>query len=206
MLRALALIFTVVFQPLLVPALVFGLLLFAVPESTSLPEEFKVQIFYLIVLSTLLIPMITIIGLRLSGMVKSLHLPKKQDRMVPFVITCIYFVMTTYFLYQKSELDPILWKGMAVISFSVVTLTIVTVFWKMSAHMTGLGGLLGVILLLGKLFPTFNELYPLLLTLLLSGAVASSRLYLDAHKPLEVYVGFLSGFLICWFGFSWIWA
>ncbi|MDX5338551.1 MAG: PA-phosphatase [Cyclobacteriaceae bacterium] len=206
MLRALALIFTVVFQPLLVPALVFGLLLFAVPESTSLPEEFKVQIFYLIVLSTLLIPMITIIGLRLSGMVKSLHLPKKQDRMVPFVITCIYFVMTTYFLYQKSELDPILWKGMAVISFSVVTLTIVTVFWKMSAHMTGLGGLLGVILLLGKLFPTFNELYPLLLTLLLSGAVASSRLYLDAHKPLEVYAGFLSGFLICWFGFSWIWA
>lgn len=206
MLRALALIFTVVFQPLLVPALVFGLLLFAVPESTSLPEEFKVQIFYLIVLSTLLIPMITIIGLRLSGMVKSLHLPKKQDRMVPFVITCIYFVMTTYFLYQKSELDPILWKGMAVISFSVVTLTIVTVFWKMSAHMTGLGGLLGVILLLGKLFPTFHELYPLLLTLLLSGAVASSRLYLDAHKPLEVYVGFLSGFLICWFGFSWIWA
>ncbi|WP_245579232.1 PA-phosphatase [Algoriphagus mannitolivorans] len=194
------------FQPLLMPALVFGLLLFAVPESTSLPEEFKTQIFYLIVLSTLLIPMITIIGLRLSGMVKSLHLPQKQDRLVPFIITNIYFILTTYFLYQKSELDPILWKGMAVISFSVLALTIVTLFWKMSAHMTGLGGLLGVILIMSKLFPTFNELYPLLLTIVLSGAVASSRLYLDAHKPLEVYAGFLSGFLICWFGFSWIWA
>ena len=206
MLRVLALVFTIVFQPLLMPALVFGLVLFAVPEATSLPEEFKTQIFYLIVLSTLLIPMITIIGLRLSGMVKSLHLPKKQDRLVPFLITCIYFVMTTYFLFQKSELDPILWKGMAVISFSVIALTIVTLFWKMSAHMTGLGGLMGVILLMGKLFPTFNELYPLLLTIVLSGAVASSRLYLDAHRPLEVYAGFLSGFLICWFGFSWIWA
>ncbi len=206
MLRAFALVFTIVFQPLLMPALVFGLLLFAVPESTSLPEEFKTQIFYLIVLSTLLIPMITIIGLRLSGMVKSLHLPQKQDRLVPFIITNIYFILTTYFLYQKSELDPILWKGMAVISFSVLALTIVTLFWKMSAHMTGLGGLLGVILIMSKLFPTFNELYPLLLTIVLSGAVASSRLYLDAHKPLEVYAGFLSGFLICWFGFSWIWA
>lgn len=206
MLRGFALVFTIVFQPLLMPALVFGLVLFAVPESTSLPEEFKTQIFYLIVLSTLLIPMITIIGLKVSGMVKSLHLPKKQDRLVPFIITCIYFIMTTYFLYQKSELDPILWKGMAVISFSVLFLTAVTIFWKMSAHMTGLGGLLGVILIMGKLFPAFNELYPLLLTLVLSGVVGSSRLYLDAHKPLEVYIGFLSGFLICWFGFSWIWA
>ena len=206
MLRALALVFTVVFQPLLMPALVFGLLLFVVPEATSIPEEFKTQIFYLIVLSTLLIPMITIIGLRLSGMVKSLHLPKKQDRLVPFIITGIYFLMTTYFLFQKSELDPILWKGMAVLSFSVVVLTVVTLFWKMSAHMIGLGGLLGVILLLGKLFPTFNELYPLLLTIVLSGTVASSRLYLEAHRPLEVYLGFVTGFLICWFGFAWVWA
>ena len=206
MLRALALVFTVVFQPLLMPTLVFGLLLFVVPEATSIPEEFKTQIFYLIVLSTLLIPMITIIGLRLSGMVKSLHLPIKQDRLVPFIITGIYFLMTTYFLFQKSELDPILWKGMAVLSFSVVVLTVVTLFWKMSAHMIGLGGLLGVILLLGKLFPTFNELYPLLLTIVLSGTVASSRLYLEAHRPLEVYLGFVTGFLICWFGFSWVWA
>lgn len=206
MLRVLALVFTIVFQPLLMPALVFGMLLFAVPEATTIPEEFKIRIFYLVVLSTLLIPMITIIGLRLSGMVKSLHLPRKQDRIIPFLITCIYFVMTTYFLYQKGDLDPVLWKGMAVISLSVIILSGITLFWKMSAHMTGLGGLIGVVLLLGKLFPTFHELYPVLISVLLSGTVASSRLYLNAHKPLEVYFGFLTGFLICWFGFSWIWA
>lgn len=206
MLRIFALVITVVFQPLLMPALVYGLMLFAVPEATSIPEDFKLRIFYLVVLSTLLIPMVTIIGLRLSGMVKSLHMPTIKERTVPFIITSIYFVMTTYFLFQKSDLDEILWKGMAVISISVLVLSVISFFWKMSAHMTGAGGLLAVILVLGKDFPTFNELYPVLFGILLCGAIASSRLYLNAHKPLEVYVGFFTGFFICWLGFSIIWG
>lgn len=199
-------VFSVVFQPLLMPTLVFGMLLFAVPQATSIPEEFKDRIFFLIVLSTLLIPMITIIGLRLSGAVKSLHMPEVKDRRVPFVITTLYFLLTTWFLYQKPDLDPILWLGMAVICVAVVSLTLVSFVWKMSAHMTGLGGLLGVVLVLGKKFPTFEVLYPLLGALILCGIVASCRLYLQAHRPLEVYVGLIFGFLVCWMGFNWIWA
>lgn len=206
MLRSIALVISVVFQPLLMPTLVFGMIFFGVPQSTTIPEEFKIRLFYLIVLSTLLIPMITIIGLRLSGMVKSLHMPEVKDRTVPFLIVSLYFILTTYFLYQKTEFDPILWNGMAVITFSVIILTIITWFWKMSAHMTGAGGLLAVVLVLGLKFPVFEILYPLLLTLLLSGAIASSRLYLQAHRPLEIYAGFLMGFLTCWAGFSWIWG
>lgn len=197
---------SVVFQPLLMPTLVFGMMLFAVPEATTIPEEFKFRIFFLIVLSTLLIPMISIIGLRLSGMVKSLHMPERKDRAIPFLLTCVYFMLTLFFLYQKSELDPILWQGMGVISFSVIVLTVVTFFWKMSAHMIGVGGLLAVVFVLGSKFSNFQVVYPLLLVLLLTGSVASSRLYLNAHKPLEVYGGFFMGFLICLAGFSWLWS
>lgn len=204
--RIVALVITVVFQPLLMPALVYGMILFAVPEATSIPEQIKDRIFYLIILSTLLIPMISIIGLRLMGTVKSLHMPEVKDRIIPFLITCIYFFLTTYFLYQKSDLDPILWQGMAVILAAVVILTLVTFVWKMSAHMTGVGGLLALVLVLARSFSNFQPLYPLILVLVLSGAIATSRLYLNAHKPLEVYVGFASGFLICWLGFSWIWS
>jgi len=205
-LRILALVISVVFQPLLMPTLVFGMLLFAVPEATTIPEEFKYRIFFLIVLSTLLIPMISIIGLRLSGMVKSLHMPERKDRAIPFLMTCVYFILTLFFLYQKSELDPILWLGMGVISFSVIVLTIVTFFWKMSAHMVGVGGFLAVVLVLGFEFSNFQAVYPLLLVLILSGAIATSRLYLNAHKPAEVYAGFFTGFLICLAGFSWLWS
>jgi hypothetical protein len=203
--RSIALVISVVFQPLLMPTLVFGMILFGVPEATSLPEEFKERIFFLIVLCTLVIPMITIIGLRLSGMVKSLHMPEVSDRRVPFMITSLYFLLTTWFLHQKTELDPILWLGMGVICVSVVLLTGISFFWKMSAHMTGVGGFLAVVLALGNRFPNFEVLYPLLGALLLCGIVASSRLLLQAHRPSEIYVGLGAGFLICWLGFMWIW-
>ncbi|MBN7799228.1 phosphatase PAP2 family protein [Algoriphagus aestuariicola] len=206
MLRSIALLITAVFQPLLMPTLVFGLLLFAVPQATSIPEEFKYRIFFLIVLSTLLIPMVTIIGFHLSGTVKSLHMPEVKDRKLPFTITALYFLLTTWFLQQKTDLDPILWLGMMVICIAVVLLAVVSFFWKISAHMIGLGGLLAVVLVLGRKFPTFEVLYPLLGVLLLCGIVASSRLFLQAHKPTEIYTGLVVGFLVCWLGFNWIWA
>lgn len=188
------------------PALVFGLLLFAVPQATSIPDAFKNRVFFLIVLSTLLIPMVTIVGLRLSGTVKSLHMPEKRDRKIPFIITTLYFVTSAWFLYQKTELDPVLWQGMALISLSVILLTAISFFWKISAHMIGLGGLLGVVLVLGTKFPTFEVLYPLLGVLVLCGIVASSRLFLQAHRPSEIYAGLILGFLVCWLGFNWIWV
>lgn len=206
MLRSIALVISIVFQPLLMPSLVVGLMLFGVPQATSIPEEFKLRIFYLIIMSTMLIPMVTIIGLRLSGMLKSLHMPEVKDRLIPFMVICLYFILTTYFLFQKTDIDPILWLSMSIITAAVVILTIVTFFWKMSAHMTGAGGLLAVVVVLGVKFPSFEVLYPMLSALLLCGLIASSRLYLQAHRPMEIYAGFFAGFLICWAGFSWIWG
>ena len=204
--RILALIVSVVFQPLVVPTLVFGLIFFVVPESTSLPIEFKMRVFYLVVLSTLVIPMITIFGLRLSGTLKSLHMETIQDRVIPFSITSIYYLLTSYFLYDKSEFDPILWKSLSIITFAILVLTFVTFFWKMSAHMTGMGGLMAVVLVLGFKFPTFKVLYPLLSSIMLTGIVGTSRLYLTAHRPIEIYVGLIFGFTVCFFGFSYLWA
>jgi hypothetical protein len=204
--RKLALLISVVFQPLLMPSLVFGLLFFGVPQATSLPEAFKVRIFYLIVCATLLIPVVLMLGLRWSGYVKSLHFEEKSDRRVPFILVTLFYVLTTYFLKEKTELDPILWQGMGVITAAVTLLTVVTYFWKMSAHLTGIGGVLAVTGILGLYFPSVTVAYLLVATLVLGGGIASSRLYLDAHRPAEVYVGLLVGFVTCWIGFSWIYG
>lgn len=206
MIRKLALLLSVVFQPLLMPSLVFGLLFFAVPQASSIPESFKARLFYLIVTSTLLIPMVLMLGLRWSGMVKSLHFEEKSDRRTPFILVTLFYLLTTYFLKEKTELDPILWQGMGIITFSVALLTGITFFWKMSAHTTGIGGVLGVLGILGVYFPSLDLAYLLVAALLLGGLVASARLYLDAHSPAEVYVGLLVGFVTCWMGFMWIYG
>ncbi len=206
MLRQLALFISIVFQPLLIPSLVFGLIFFVVPEASSIPSEIKLRLIFHIVLSTLLIPLITIIGFRLSGAVKSLHMATLKERYIPFTVICIYFGLTTYFMYDQTEFDPVLWQSLFVITLTIIGLTLVTFFWKMSAHMTGVGGLLAIILVMDSIFPTFHSLYPMIISIMLIGIVGTSRLYLDAHRPIEIYVGLAYGFACCFFGFSWIWA
>ena len=206
MVRIVALVLSVVFQPLIMPTLVFGLLFFAVPQATTLPEAIKLRLFYLVTVATLFIPMVLLIGMRWSGLVRSLHFEEVKDRRIPFLVVTLFYLLTTLFLQQKSELDPILWQGMAVITSAVAFLTAVTFFWKMSAHMTGLGGLLAVVWVMGSYFTSFSVVYLLLLSLGLAGIVASARLYLDAHRPVEVYGGLLVGFIICWLGFTWIYS
>jgi hypothetical protein len=201
-----ALVISVVFQPLLMPTLVFGLIFFAVPEATSIPAQFKETLFFLIVISTLVIPMISIIGFRLSGTVKSLHMKDIKDRILPFSITTLFYAMIVYYFFEKSEFDPILWQTLALITVTILGLTLTTIFWKMSAHMTGVGGLLGLVFILGMKFQTFQVLFPMLLCLGLTGIIASCRLFLNAHKPIEVYIGFLYGFLMCLAGFYYIWS
>ena len=204
--RIFSLIISVVFQPLVIPSLVFGLALFAVPEATSIPDSFKNRLFYLVSLSTLVIPMITIFGLRLSGTLKSIHMAELKDRAIPFTVTSVYYVLTVYLLYQQRQFDPVLWQVLGVITLAIVILTIVTFFWKMSAHMTGMGGLIASVVVLGLKFPTFQPLYPLLGAIVLTGLVGTVRLFLEAHRPIEIYVGLIFGFALCFFGFAWIWA
>ncbi|WP_245942112.1 PA-phosphatase [Algoriphagus chordae] len=190
----------------MIPSLVFGLVLFVVPEATSIPESFKNSLFYLITLSTLVIPMVTIFGLRLTGTLKSIHMADLKERAIPFSVTSIYYILTVYFLYQKKEFDPILWQVLGVITLAILILTLVTFFWKMSAHMTGMGGLLAAVVVLGIKFPTFQPLYALLSSIMLAGLVGTVRLYLNAHRPIEIYVGLVFGFTLCFIGFNWIWA
>jgi hypothetical protein len=67
--------------------------------------------------------------------------------------------------------------------------------WKISIHMIGLGGLSAFLLLMSYL-QDVNLLYYLVSTLLASGLAASSRLFLNAHTPEQIYSGYFLGFLL----------
>jgi hypothetical protein len=66
---------------------------------------------------------------------------------------------------------------------------------KISIHLTTLGALVGLVAGLG--FMGFADLrFLLLLTILLSGWVATARLSLQAHVPRQLYAGFTLGFVV----------
>jgi membrane-associated phospholipid phosphatase len=82
-------------------------------------------------------------------------------------------------------------------------------FTKISAHATGVGGLLGVILVIIRWF-SYSYFYVgaariavpiywvLIIVLLLSGVVCTARLVLKAHEPKDILHGFIVGIVGMW--------
>jgi len=63
--------------------------------------------------------------------------------------------------------------------------------------MIGIGGLSGVLFGLGQLLQA-DVMAPFLICIITAGFLGTARLLLNAHTPLQIYTGFLIGFLTEW--------
>jgi membrane-associated phospholipid phosphatase len=80
---------------------------------------------------------------------------------------------------------------------ALLAVTIINHWWKISAHLTGIGGLLGGICSFAINYSTLP--IALIITVLVAALLLMyARLYLNAHTPLQVVCGFLLG-LLCTF-------
>ncbi|MDX5346089.1 MAG: hypothetical protein LPK19_02485, partial [Hymenobacteraceae bacterium] len=117
----------------------------------------------------------------------------RRQRRLPLFFTALCYAVTTYLLFRETMFDQLFFYVMGLITLSVFLTYTITIFWKISAHAVGLGGTLGILLLLNTLIPDSPLLKPILVMILIAGAVMSARLALHAHTSDEVYGGFLMG-------------
>ncbi len=147
----------------------------------------------LVFISTFLIPTLGTLALVRTGYVKSMLAEERSERSWPLFFTTVCFAMATYMFYREQVFDDLLYAIMAVITLAVFLTFIVCRFWKISAHSIGMGGALGFMIVMHTWHPEQRTLYLVSGTILISGAVLSARLALDAHTPTQVYIGFFLG-------------
>ena len=70
----------------------------------------------------------------------------------------------------------------------------VNIWWKISTHSAGIGGVTGALLAFAFRF-NFNPVWWLCLVILLAGAVGTSRIILRQHTVAQVIYGYLLGTL-----------
>lgn len=85
----------------------------------------------------------------------------------------------------------------------MVIAIIITLKWKISAHMFGVGGLIGGAMAVSYYVERTNPYYMLMGLFLMAGLVGTSRLLLRRHTLYQVIAGFLLGFMVS-FVFVWI--
>ena len=184
---------SIIFHPLLIPTFGFLILFNSGTYLSFLDFDFKKMIFIIVVLSTCLIPLSLIPFFLYQKMIFSIHLPEKKARFVPLGITLLLYVFC-YMLIRKVPIPP-LYHAFCFASIIAVLLTLaITLKWKISLHMVGLGGLTGLISFLIFSMRVNLEFY-LIMTVIAAGLAGTSRLFLDAHRPSQLYAGFVLGLL-----------
>lgn len=149
--------------------------------------------FYMLFLfsATAVIPMVSVLLLRVFGRVKSIQLPNADDRRTPYIVTSIMY-LTTYFLFQKIHVPSPVLLFVLLGAAIVVALMVINQFYKISIHMASWGMLTGVLIA----FAPYNEMRILIaLSILLSGLTASARLFALSHDNKQILAGFTLGLL-----------
>lgn len=181
-------------HPLILPSLVFLLLLFGHSVMNSVSLEVKGFFMGTVVLNTLIIPLFSIALLKHFGFLGDYTLQSRRERLVPLVIVAVSYLLCILLL--RDILTAFLIIKMLMASLGCVLFTLlVTPFWKVSLHMTALGGVIALISILDL---SGFGVYPYTITLmiLLAGALGSARLWLGYHNLLQIGVGFCAGFTI----------
>lgn len=151
---------------------------------------------FIIFLITFIIPILSLSVLRLTKTISDITLVDRRERIIPFVFISIFYLTITWLFVARIGMTPMVNLIFIAISVIISSLTVITLFWKISAHGAGVGGLLGFLVAFYVLSPEGDLIWAIIGVILLGGVVMSSRLYLNVHRPKEVHIGGLLGFLI----------
>lgn len=186
--------FSYLLHPLLMPLLLL-IIVFNTDSYIQLATPFKLQmlIYSLVFVTTVAIPAFTSLLLVKNGLISGLQMETKEERRIPLLITCSLYFLTFYILKQVhiSALVYVLFLGA---SLALVLTQFINLRWKISAHMIGIGGVIGALIGISmRLYIDYRFL--ILFLLLLAGIAGTSRLLLNAHAPSQIYVGFFVGLI-----------
>ena len=209
MIRAFAHFISICFHPLV---LFIGLLWTGYlidPYAFSLSGDHEVAVTAIMTIAILfVIPVVTVLMMKGLGFIKSLRMEDPKERIGPMIASIICYVW--FYVNMKSNANiPSSFLVLALGGCIALAMAFfINNFSKISLHTTGAGAFIaGVIILItvrtNELIDiSFNDsiwqLHPMgivIIALIIAGLVGTSRLILEAHRPVDIYGGYLVGII-----------
>ena len=168
------------------------MLLLMLTGITSFIPQNEAIFLVITVLMTCLIPGLVIMMVKRWGLIKSLEMEEREDRLGPLFIMLLFL----YAAYRYFNRIPTL----AIFNFYLTAVIVVTVlafivsfFWKISLHTLGWGCFTAFLFIMTTVSVRLYLLY-FIAGIVISGVVAWARLKLESHSSAQIYLGFAMGF------------
>jgi len=194
---------SVIFHPLFMLVYAFLLLAWANPFqfgkysfSLVFEEVVYMKVLMYVIMFTAVIPVIGVFLMRFLGLVKSITLEDKQERIGPFILTGMFYIVIFMSLNEATAV-PRLFKSFTLgATIALFMAFFINLFSKISLHAVGMGGLVAICIMNVVIaHSNANNEFVLILAFLMAGVVGTARRILTDHEPPDIYGGFFIGFL-----------
>ena len=188
-------IISVILFPIFFPSYIILILFYYNNFNTyQIPINVKFMVFSIIFITTCIFPLLFIFIMKKRGMIKSIQMETREERVFPIIITTIFYFMAYYMLRNIEVLNLFLFFLIGSTLLLILAL-LINFLTKISIHMIGVGGMTGT--LIGLSLRMNADLVVLVnVSILLAGLTGYARLKLKAHNQFQVYSGFLCGLFV----------
>ena len=128
------------------------------------------------------------------GSIRDKRLENPQERTIPYAFAILCYLGAAGYL---AHIHSPQWFVMFALGGALACLVVLVVnhWWKISAHATGIGGVVAALYQIHiQGLSAFNLFWVFCVTILLAGILGTSRLILKRHTVLQVLAGFAVGF------------
>ena len=187
-------VLSVLLYPLFIPT--YGMILFCCAYAvhvTPLPLVWSLIAVIGTFILTCLLPISAIWLMIRRGQVADIQIAKASERTMPYIYTLSGFAFWAYFIIAVLKAPVFLGYIAIGATVAIGLIALINRFWKISAHLTGMGGLFGGLMsycLAISATPTWGTFIG---WLTFSLVLMYARLHLDAHTPAQVCAGWLLG-------------
>lgn len=152
------------------------------------------------------VPASSIYFLKKAGLIQNYDLSERNGKFIPYLVTFFAYCLLIYYFYTAKLFIWFL-AVLAVPLLLTVIAAAINIYWSISVHMMGIGGLIGTTLSVCYNIKGLNPFVLFIILFILAGCLGVSRLILKRSTPAQIYIGFLVGltvsYLCVWFGTYW---
>ena len=191
---AIARLISIILHPIFIPIISFYLSIKMVPDLDFTIANYQNYILLILIICTIILPVLCMLILIKFDVISSLEMTKNQERPIPLLLTGGFLILSLKLTEKLLIFTPVLKKELVGAIIIILLASIISKFWKISLHMLGVGGLIGVLVSLQYLYGGLSSM--IIYFMLIAGITAMARIYLKAHNHSQIYVGFIVGFII----------
>ena len=181
-----------IFHPLLMPLL--GVVFYFSKTPRFIPEPVvKAKLFSVIIL-TIILPILLYYLLKTLKKVDSFYLETTEERRLPLLINCVIVLLILNRVLPQNEIPELYFFFIGILISTITCLALAIVKFKASIHLIAAAGFFMFSVALAIHFK-ININGTIALMCIIIGAIATSRLHLKAHTPVELIIGFFVGFI-----------